>query len=132
MSNDDGSIRLLISPGFHGHEELELSFPPEFSDELLELLDEHGIEHSSILKLSAGEDLWFESVRVLGASGGLGALASILHTFMHRHRGKKFTMKDGEFGAEGYSVRDIEKLLELRKSEQADLDAKWKAVEEEE
>lgn len=130
MTNDDAPIPLFISPGFHGQEELELSFPAQYSAEISELLDDAGIEHGSVLKLSATEDLWFEAVRVLSVPGSLGVLATMLRTFMQRHRGKKFTMKDGEIGAEGYSVKEIERILELGKAEQAEVDAKWKAIEE--
>lgn len=107
-----------------------MSFPAEYSTEVLQLLDEHEIEHGTILKLSATEDLWIEGVRVLSVPGSLTVLATMLRTFMNRHNGKSFTMKDGEFGAEGYTVKEIEKLLELRKAEQAELDAKWKAIED--
>lgn len=123
------SIPLLISRGFHGQQELELSFPAEYGDEVVELLDEYDIGHAPILKNSGSENLVIEGLQVLSVPGSLGALASMLHTFMGRHKGKKFTMRDGEIGAEGYSVKEIEKILELRKAEQAEVDAKWKAHE---
>lgn len=127
MTGDENPIPLYVRVGFHYQEDLELRFPAEYSNEILELLDEHKIEHGSVLELSADANLWIESVHVLSAAGGLGALATMLHSFLNRHKGKKFILDEDKVEIDGYSVKEIEKLLNLRKQQQAEVDAKWRA-----
>jgi hypothetical protein len=47
-------VPLIVSTGHVGSDSLQLRFPPEYADELLALLDEHGIDHNTALEFSAG------------------------------------------------------------------------------
>lgn len=127
MTSDENPDPLYVRVGFPHQQDLELRFPSEYSNEILELLDEHQIEHGTVLELSANANLWIESVHVLSAAGGLGALATMLHSFLNRHKGKKFILDEDKVEMNGYSVKEIEKLLNLRKQQQAKLDAQWRA-----
>lgn len=126
------AVPLLITLGPTADGSLILRFPPEYSDELLSLLDEHGIDHDTILEFSATADLWAEAVKVLGAAGGAGALAALIRTFVQRHATKKFRLKrDGlEVEANGFSMSQVEKLIEKTAEEQAHRDEEWKRITE--
>lgn len=123
------SIPLLVTPGYTGDGAFHLRFPPEYRDEILTLLDDHGIDHGTVLEMSSNQDLAIEAVRVLGSARGLAALASFFKTFVNRHQNKRFTLKRDKFrfeiDASGYSAKQTEQFLQQAAAEQAEIDAKW-------
>lgn len=71
-------------------------------------------------------------MKVLGAGGGLAALAVIIRTFVQRHAGKRFKLKrDGlEVEADGFSMEQVQKLLKESAEEQAEQDDRWRKMNE--
>jgi hypothetical protein len=132
MTTDAAAIPLHVTLGIPGDESLNLRFPPEYEEEILSLLDEHGIDHNTALEMSAGPAEWIEVVKVLGVVGpaaGLYALATVISKFCHRNDGKELNLKvDGEVTATGYSVKEIERLFKHLPAKQAELDAKTRKV----
>lgn len=117
-------VPLYIAPGHVGTPDLELRFPVEYTDEILSLLDEHEISHSTAMELSAGTDLAIETVRVLATPAGLTALAAVIHAAVRRNAKKKFRLRrDGfEVRADGYSAEEVSALLTQVAEEKKDLD----------
>jgi len=109
-----------------GSNSLNLRFPPEYEGDILNLLDANGVGHNTAMEFSAGPTEWIEVVEVLGPylTTGLPALAAVIHTFVNRHKGKKFSIKmDGvEINADGRSKKEIQTLLENLPLKQAELD----------
>lgn len=132
MTTSEEAVPFLVTLGPTADGSLILRFPPEYSDELLQLLDEHSLDHGTILEFSEGADLWIEGVRVLGAGGGLAALAVIIRTFVYRHAGKRFKLKrDGlEVEADGFSMEQVQKLLKESAEKQAEQDERWRKINE--
>jgi len=125
MTADADAIPLLVTLGHTGDSTFNLRFPLEYRDEILSLLDDNQIEHGTVLELSAATELAIEAVKVLGAGGGLAALASFYKTFAHRHDGKRVVLKDGD-EVSGLSLKQTELFLQKRAIEQADADGKWR------
>lgn len=131
MTVDAETIPLLVTFGFPGDGTFNLRFPPEQRDEIESLLDDNGIDHGTILELSAGQDLAIEAVKTLGpflgAGGGLAALAAVIKAFAHRHDGKRVVIKDGEREIEvaGLSQKAIVEMLNKKAEQQAKRDAAW-------
>lgn len=129
MSTDKEVVPMLVTLGYLGDDSLQLRFPPEHSDEILKLLDEHGIDHNTAMEYSSDPTDWIEVVKVLGiaagSAGGLHGLAKVTTAFVRRHDGKRFMFtKDGEpVDAKGYSQQTVEAMLRKMPQEQADLDA---------
>lgn len=123
-------LELYVTLGHAGDGDLNLRMSPEIVDEVLRALDEHGIVHGGIIEKSAGQDLYIETVRVLGGAGGLASLASIIKTVVKRHEDKRFVIeRDGEkLEANGYSEQAVERILKKRAAEQAARDQEWKRV----
>lgn len=72
MNADGEVVPILITLGHLGDDSLQLWFPPEHGDEILRLLDEHGIDHNTAMEHSSGPTDWIEVVKVLGIAGGGG------------------------------------------------------------
>ncbi|MBF4601896.1 hypothetical protein ITJ55_13855 [Frigoribacterium sp. VKM Ac-1396] len=129
MRTDNGVVPILVTLGHLGDDSLQLRFPPEHSDEILKLLDEHRVDHNTAAEFSADPTDWIEVVKVLGIAagsvGGLQGLAKVITAFVRRHDDKRFVFtKDGEsVDAKGYSQRAVEAMLEKMPQEQAELDA---------
>jgi hypothetical protein len=131
--SDPDAIVLRVQLGHVGDDSLQLRFPPEHSDEMLSLLDDEGISHSTALELSADVFEWIEVVRVLGttvavsggALGGLHGLAKVISAFAHRHDKKKIVVKHDDYEIEltGYSEKQVMSLLEPLPDKQMKLDA---------
>lgn len=123
-------VELYVTLGHAGDDDFNLRMSPEIVDEVLGLLDEHGIVHGGIIEMSAGQELYIEAVRVLGGAGGLASLASVIKTAMKRNEGKHFLIeRDGEkLEADGYSDKAVERILKKRAEEQAARDLEWKRV----
>lgn len=121
-------IPIIVTLGHLEDDSLQLRFPPEYSDEILQLLDEQGIDHNTAAEFSAGPTDWIEVVKVLGlaasGAGGLHGLAKVITAFVHRHDGKRFVFKRGGevIDATGYSQAAIESMLQKMPAEQAALD----------
>ena len=135
MTTNRDVVPLLITLGHAEDNSLQLRFPPEYSEELLALLDEQGIEHNTAAEFSAGPAEWIEVVKVLGDSaagvgGGLVGLAAVISAFVRRHDKKKFRFERGgtEIEASAYSRKDLEKLLQAMPEKQAELDAHTRKV----
>lgn len=124
------SVPLLVTLGHAGDNSLNLRFPPQYADEILPLLDENGVDHNSAIELSADSNLWIEVVHVLAVPGGLTALAAVLRTIVHRHDGKRFVLKRGDYevDARGYSEKETEQFLETLQADQARLDSETRRV----
>ena len=124
------TIPFLITLGHAGDDSFNLRFPPEYGEEILSLLDDNGIDHNTALEMSSGPEVWIEVVKVLGVTGGLAGLASVLKAFFHRHDGKRFVLKLGgsEMEAAGYSKKETEQLLLKMQADQAELDAATRRI----
>lgn len=129
MTASAEAIPFLVTLGYPGDNSFNLRFPPEYSEEVLSLLDINGIDHNTALEMSAGPAEWIEVVQVLGVGassvGGLAGLAAVIKAFVHRHNGKRFVLKRGEAEVEatGYSVKAIEQFLQKMQAEQAEVDS---------
>src|SRR4051812_37575312 len=89
-AEDPNVSELYVDLGWSpGDDTLVLQMSPVLADQVRSLLDEHGLEHGSVLLASADYRLWVESVRVPSAAGGLAALASVINTVLQRHDNKK-------------------------------------------
>jgi len=131
MTSHPDAIPILITPGHIGDNGFILRFPPEYSDEILALLDEQGIDHNTALEMSADQILWLEIVEdVITKSGGVAALAYVIKTIVNRHSAKRFVLKKGDFEVEasGYSDRKVHEFLQAAVEEQARIDAKTREV----
>lgn len=137
MTTNSDVLPLLITLGHAEDDSLQLRFPPEYSEELLALLDEQGIDHNTAAEFSAGPVEWIEVVKVLsdsavgvGVGGGLAGLAAVISAFVHRHDKKKIRFQRGgkEIEASAYSRKDLEKLLQAMPEKQAELDAHTRKV----
>lgn len=126
MTADETSIPLFVTPGHEGDDSLMLRFPDEFSEEVLALLDEHGIEHGRAMEFSDGAELWIETVKVLGSTGLLVTLASVIKTLVQRNDQKSFklTREGFEVQADGYPAKKVDKWLQQLSEQQAELDAR--------
>ena len=129
---DNEVIPLLTTNGFPGDNSLKLRFPVEYEAEILSLLDEHSIEHGTVLEFSEDAVLAIEAVKVLGSAGGIAALASFYKAFVHRHDGKRLMLKrEGlELESAGFSRAKTEEFLQKLASEQQNIDAQWREVTE--
>lgn len=127
MTFDTEQISFRVTLGHAGDDSLNLRFPPEYGEEVLSLLDENGVDHNTGIELSAGPTQWIEVVKVLGTIGTaeMTALAVVISKLAHRNDGKRFGLEiDGaQSKADGYSVEEIERLLENLPLKQAALDA---------
>lgn len=134
MTAETEPVPLLVTLGHVGGGSLNLRFPLEYREEILALLDENEIDHSTAVELSAGPNLWIEIVQVLAGPGvtaaAMGSLASVIKTIVRRHDGKKFVLKQGEFEVEatGYSEKAVEEFLKQRVRDQAEQDAETRRV----
>ena len=128
--NDDAEpfVPLYVAPGHVGTPDLELRFPVEYADEILSLLDEQKISHSTAVEFSAGTDLAIETVRVLATPAGLTALAAVIHAVVRRHAKKKFRLRRNglEVRADGYSAAEVSALLSQVAEEKKDADKRIK------
>lgn len=129
MTTNSDVLPLLTTLGHAEDDSLQLCFPPEFSQELLALLDEQGIDHNTAAEFSAGSVEWIEVVKVLGdraagVGGGLAGLAAVISAFVHRDDKKIFRFERGgkEIETSAYSRKDLEKLLQAMPEKQAELD----------
>jgi hypothetical protein len=127
MASNIDTVELRVTLGHTGDGMLYLRFPPEYSKEIRDLLDEQDVSHGEIVELSAGPELVIEAVRVLDVPGGLAALAYIIRTIVHRNDGKNFKLeRDGlSVSATNYSEQAVERLLAKRAAEQKEQDAQW-------
>lgn len=128
MTSSAETIPLLITLGYPDDDSFNIRFPPEYSEEILSLLDSSGIGHNTAVEMSAGLGEWIEVVKVLGpfaaGAGGLPGLAAVIKAIVHRHADKRFVLKRGgsEIEASGYSERQVQQLLLKLQAEQAELD----------
>ena len=128
MSSPDGAGPLTVTTTVLGDGCIQLRFPPTDADELRNLLDEHGIEHSTAAEFASDPSDWIEAVKVVGgavgAGGGLAGIAAVIRAHTRRHDGKRVHFKiDGdEIDATGYSEPEVEKLLDRAAEAQAAAD----------
>jgi hypothetical protein len=133
VTTDHDAIPLLLTPGPPQDDAFLLRFPVEYRDEILSLLDDHGLDHSTAMEMSAGTVLAIESVQILAASGGLATLVAFYRAFVHRHDGKKVFIKDGDESVEvsGYSPKQLEQFMADRAAEQTARNDGWRQMLEE-
>ena len=117
-----------MTPAPPGEGALILRVSPRIADELRTLLDEQGLDHSRAAEFSSGEELVLESVKALGAAGGLAALARVINAVARRHDGKRVLIERGKFEASGFSEKTVRRLLEERAEEQAKNEAEWEHI----
>lgn len=53
-------VPILVTLGHLGDDSLQLRFPSGHSDEILKLLDEHGIDHSTPIEHPSDPNAWIE------------------------------------------------------------------------
>jgi hypothetical protein len=123
-------LELYVTPAPPGDGALNLRMSPQIADEVRALLDEQGLDHSRAAEFSSGAELAIESVRFLGAAGGLAALASVINTMMRRHDGKRVLIERGKFEASGFSEKAVKRLLEEMAEEQAKNEAEWDHIKD--
>lgn len=131
MTTTAGKVPLLVTLGHAGDNSFILRFPPEYAPEILSLLDEFDVGHSTALEHSIGPAEWLEVVQVLAvSSGGLVGLAQVIRAFVHRHDRKRIVLKRGEFeiDAAGYSERDVERFLQHQQAQQTKADAEYRRM----
>lgn len=130
--SDAHVLELYVTGAPPGDGDLLLRMSPQIAEEVRTLLDESGVHHSGVAEHSSGPELVIEAVKVLSATGGLAALTTVVNTLIRRHDGKRVVIeRDGEkFEAAGYSEKAVERLVEKRAQEQAELDAEWAAHQE--
>jgi hypothetical protein len=124
------TIVIRITPSFYDDvDSLQLRFPPEYSDEILALLDEHGIAHNTGAEFHANPTDWIEILTGLGgagaASGGLLGVAAVIRAVAHRHDGRRVVVKHDEVEVSGFSTKDTEQLLKDAAKQQKNLNAQW-------
>ena len=130
---DDDIIPIFISAGIGGSESLALRFPPEYENQIADLLDEAGLDHSSAMAHSGlGEyaDLAIESVKFLGSAGFGAAVASFYRTFAQRHQGKRIRFDENGTPVEfdGFPVKTVEQFVDKQVKLQAERDASMKRI----
>ena len=115
---------IRVTLGHYEDDSLIMRFPPDLSDEILALLDEHELEHSTGLEFAADVSEWIEAVRLFAAAGGLFGFAAVIKALAHRHDGKRISFKrlGKEIDATGFSAKEIERLIEGMAGDQAQLD----------
>jgi hypothetical protein len=134
MASHTDLVPLIVTLGHVGDDSLQLRFPPEYSEEISQLLDEHNIDHNTAAEFSAGPVEWIEVVKVLGTAaagiGGLGGLAAVMTAFVRRHQDKRFIFKRGdvEIDAAGYSQKAVESMLQKLPAEHAARDAETRRI----
>jgi hypothetical protein len=132
MPNDTQAeiIQLYVTPGHAFEGALYLRVTPQYQDELDQLLDENGLNHSEVVQFSAGIELAIIAVAV--SAPFVHALAKVINTFLRRHDGKKVILRPGEVEVSGYSRREaeavIEAIIEEAMDKQAELNANWKPM----
>lgn len=122
---DPDDLELYVTPAPPGEGALLVRMSPQIADEVRALLDENGLDHSHAAEFSSGAELALESVRVVGAAGGLAALASVINTVIRRHDGKRVLIERDQFEASGYSEKAVERLLAQRVEEQEQSETEW-------
>lgn len=119
-------IVLKLTPGM-GSGTIDLRVTPDYEAEVVALLDEHDIDNSSAIELSANSDLAIVAVPL--AATVIAPLAKVLWIFFQRHHDKEISVSVGDRGvsmsAKGYSMNDVEKLLDKASEEQAEHDRQW-------
>lgn len=122
---DPDDVELYVTLAPPGDGALLLRMSPRIADDVRALLDENGLDHSRAAEFSAGAELALESVQVLGAAGGLAALATVINTVIRRHDGKRVLLEREKFEVSGYSEKAVHRLLAERAEEQKRREAEW-------
>lgn len=124
-SGDPNVLELYVGFSRFEPDRLVLQIAPELVDEVQALLDEHALEHGSVLVASAGQQLWVETVAIVaGGGGGLAALATVINTVISRHKDKRVVLDpDGKIEMQGFSEESIERFLQRRLEEKQANDA---------
>lgn len=121
-------LELYVTPGPPGDGALLIRMSPQIADEVRMLLDEHGLDHSRGAEFSSGPELAIESVKVLGATGGLAALASVINTMIKRHDSKRIVIERDKFEAAGFSEKAVERMLQKQAEGQAKHEGEWERI----
>lgn len=122
--SDGDALELYVTNDLPGEGNLMLRLSPELAEDVRALLDENGLEHSPAAEFSDGPQLVLETVQILGATAAnLTALAAVIRTVVRRHDGRKIVIDGGRLEATGYSIHDVELLLEKQAKQQAALEA---------
>lgn len=126
--NTNEIIKLYVTVGPPGEGALILRISPEAAGEVRALLDEQGLEHSQAAEFSLGPELALESVVALASAGGGAALATVINTFIKRNAGKRVLLEPDRETYEGYSEKDVKRLIESRAKAQAEREAEWERM----
>lgn len=106
-SGPEAVTRLVIEPSTEP-DEYTFRVSPDAFEDLQAALDESGVQHGGMLESVPVELL--DSAWVIASAAGIGA---IIRTFILRHRGKKVHIEPGKILMDGYSPKDVEKLMDL-------------------
>ena len=127
VPDDSDTLELYVTNDMPGEGNLMLRLSPDLADDVRALLDENGLEHSAAAEFSDGPQLVLETVHILGATAAnLAALAAVIRSVVRRQDGKKIVIGEGRLEATGYSLADLELLLEKQAKQQAALEAAQK------
>lgn len=121
----DESIKLCVTAGHPHDEAFSLRLSPEYADEVIELLDAHGLSHSRVIEFSAGVDLLVLAIQAGTPAALITSLTVVIKAFLTRHKDKSVQLtRDGTI-VKGYSRKEVQKVLEDVAKEQAKRDADW-------
>ncbi len=122
------NVTLQIGPGHPGQAELDVRVSPEHVEELRECLESEGLRVSNVMEFSAGG--WLD-VLAVSLTGG-GAVTVAITKFLGRHQGKKVTFgSEGQVETmEGFSAREVERVLGVVAQRQREIDLAWKRIKQ--
>ena len=118
---------ILVGPGFALDGDFKLRVSTEHAGEVAAALRETGFNAEPAAEFSAASDLAIFLV-AFAQTGGLDGLASVLSAIFARHDGKRFVVRgpgNVEIEAEGYSARDVRRLLGSAAELVEQQDATW-------
>lgn len=124
-------VRVRLSLGHTGDQNLLVRVSPSAADEMRDLLEAEGVFDGGILEMSAGPDLM---IYAASFASGLGGLAAVLRVFFHRNSDKSVEFSVGEFTATmtGYSAEEVESLVDKTLADlhrqQLEQDKEWRRV----
>jgi hypothetical protein len=110
--SSQSSIVLQLEPGPPGTSELCLRVTPEYRAELADLLQKAGIYGGDVIEHSQTALSVLEVV--VGPTGGVTSLGIVINTFLKNHRSRKVTFgsHDELKTIEGYSAKDVDRVIE--------------------
>lgn len=109
----DEPLTVRIGPGFPLDRDFKVRVSVEHANDLAKALRDAGYKADPSMEHSATVELSIFLVSFAQA-GGLDGLANVLAAFFSRHDNKRFVVRgpnNAEIEADGYSARDVRRLL---------------------